>query len=95
MIESIASSFFFIFSFLLYLILLATLYVSHSNSTTGVTSLLVAAKMEEVYPPKAKELAATTAGASTDKDILDFEKELMQTLEWRLAPPTVDDWTGW
>lgn len=58
----------------------------------AVTALFVAAKMEEIYPPKAQEMAATTGGASSAREIVAFEQELMTTLGWNLAPPTVDDW---
>lgn len=57
-----------------------------------MTALFVAAKMEEIYPPKAQEMAATTGGASSAREIVAFEQELITTLGWNLAPPTVDDW---
>jgi hypothetical protein len=61
----------------------------------AITSLFVASKMEEVYPPKAQELAEATAGAFTARDVVTFETELMTTLAWNLTPPTSDDWAEW
>ena len=61
----------------------------------AITSLFVAAKMEEVYPPKAQELAEATAGTFTARDVTTFETELMTTLAWNLSPPTSDDWAEW
>lgn len=71
---------------------LTTSRTTPAHTYTAVTALFVAAKMEEIYPPKAQEMAATTGGATAAKDILAFEQDLMTTLNWNLAPPTVDDW---
>lgn len=37
----------------------------------------MAAKMEEIYPPKLNEFAYVTDGACTDADLLDMEKILL------------------
>nr|XP_014354300.1 PREDICTED: G1/S-specific cyclin-E2 [Latimeria chalumnae] len=39
----------------------------------GITSLFIAAKLEEIYPPKLHEFAYITDGACTEEDILDME----------------------
>ncbi len=67
----------------------------HRLQLLAITALFVAAKTEEVYPPKAHELAEATAGAFSAKDVVAYEKELMMTLGWNLTPPTADDWAEW
>jgi cyclin E len=40
---------------------------------TGTTCLFVAAKVEEIYPPKISEFAFVTDSACSEKEILDME----------------------
>lgn len=40
----------------------------------------MAAKMEEIYPPKLTEFAYVTDGACTDEDLLDMEKILLMVI---------------
>jgi cyclin E len=58
----------------------------------GVTALFVAAKLEEIYPPKLSEFAYVTDGACTDEEILEQELLLLKELNWDLAPITVSSW---
>ena len=58
----------------------------------GITCLFIAAKMEEIYPPKIGEFAYVTDGACTESDILSKELAIMKCLEWRLSPLTVNYW---
>ncbi|EDV99050.1 GH13253 [Drosophila grimshawi] len=60
----------------------------------GITCLFVAAKVEEIYPPKICEFAYVTDGACTEHDILQHEKLLLQALEWDICPITVIGWLG-
>ncbi|XP_068140230.1 G1/S-specific cyclin-E [Drosophila tropicalis] len=60
----------------------------------GITCLFVAAKVEEIYPPKIGEFAYVTDGACTEKDILEYEKYLLQALDWEISPITVTGWLG-
>ena len=39
----------------------------------GITALFIAAKLEEIYPPKLAEFAYVTDGACTEDEILDQE----------------------
>ena len=55
----------------------------------GVTALFLASKMEEIMPPPVTEFAAmTTRNGYTDKQILEREAEMVETLEWKLFPAT-------
>jgi G1/S-specific cyclin-E1 len=52
----------------------------------------VAAKVEEIYPPKLTTFAYVTDGACTEADILDMELVVMKTLKWKLTPITPASW---
>ncbi|XP_018006727.1 G1/S-specific cyclin-E [Hyalella azteca] len=58
----------------------------------GVTCLFIAAKMEEIYPPKLSEFAYVTDGACRDEEIIEKELVVVKTLSWKLSPLTC---TGW
>ncbi|XP_026286051.1 G1/S-specific cyclin-E1 isoform X2 [Frankliniella occidentalis] len=58
----------------------------------GITCLFIAAKMEEIYPPKIGEFAYVTDGACSESDILSKELAIMKCLEWRMSPLTVNYW---
>lgn len=60
----------------------------------GITCLFVAAKVEEIYPPKIGEFAYVTDGACTEQDILNHEKILLQALDWDISPITITGWLG-
>ncbi|KAH8410283.1 hypothetical protein KR009_010710, partial [Drosophila setifemur] len=75
------------------------LYVAHKVQKThlqliGITCLFVAAKVEEIYPPKIGEFAYVTDGACTERDILNHEKILLQALDWDISPITITGWLG-
>ncbi|XP_050540257.1 G1/S-specific cyclin-E1 [Daktulosphaira vitifoliae] len=74
-------------------------YLSNSDSIPkqklqliGITCLFMAAKMEEIYPPKLAEFAYVTDGACTDSDLLDMEKILLMNLHFRLTPISINYW---
>lgn len=50
----------------------------------GITCLFMAAKIEEIYPPKLAEFAYVTDGACTDADLLDMEKILLMVSGMKL-----------
>lgn len=60
----------------------------------GITCLFVAAKLEEIYPPKLKTFAYVTDGACSEAEILDMELVLMKTLKWKLTPITPATWVN-
>lgn len=60
----------------------------------GITCLFVAAKVEEIYPPKIGEFAYVTDGACQESDILQYEILLLQALEWSISPVTPMGWLG-
>jgi len=54
----------------------------------GVTSLLLACKYEEIYPPEVKDCVYITDRAYTRQDVLDMEADIVKTLEFRLSVST-------
>lgn len=45
---------------------------------TGITALFIAAKIEEIYPPKLTEFAYVTDGACTENEILEQELVMLK-----------------
>ena len=58
----------------------------------GVTCLFVAAKIEEIYPPKLGEFTYVTDGACSDEEILQMELVVLKELNWGLSPMTPNAW---
>jgi G2/mitotic-specific cyclin-B, other len=55
----------------------------------GVTALLLASKVEDIYPPELKELAYITSSAYTTKDIIQMESQIAGVLNFNFTVPTV------
>ncbi|NP_001081446.1 G1/S-specific cyclin-E3 [Xenopus laevis] len=58
----------------------------------GITSLFIAAKMEEIYPPKLHQFAFITDCACTEDEITSMELIIMKDLDWCLSPMTMVSW---
>jgi hypothetical protein len=58
----------------------------------GVTCLFMAAKMEEIYPPKVRDFAYVTDGACTVEQIVTKELVILRCLKWKLSSLTVNSW---
>ncbi|XP_026758628.1 G1/S-specific cyclin-E [Galleria mellonella] len=58
----------------------------------GITCLFIAAKVEEVYPPKISEFAYVTDGACTTEEILLEELLILKILSWSITPITINSW---
>ena len=70
---------------------LSNLFKSHSF-ISGVTCLFIAAKIEEIYPPKLQEFAYVTDGACAEEEILSMELVILKGLNWGLSPMTPNSW---
>ncbi|XP_064610995.1 G1/S-specific cyclin-E-like isoform X3 [Liolophura sinensis] len=66
--------------------------MKHQLQLIGITALLIAAKLEEIYPPKLSEFADVTDGACTENEILTQELVMLKALKWGLSPMTVNSW---
>lgn len=60
----------------------------------GITCLFIAAKVEEIYPPKLSEFAYVTDGACSEEDILKQELIILSALKWQTNPITIIGWLG-
>lgn len=60
----------------------------------GITCLFIAAKVEEIYPPKLSEFAYVTDGACSEEDILKQELVILSALQWQTSPITIIGWLG-
>ena len=58
----------------------------------GITCLFVAAKIEEIDPPRLSKFAFITDGACSESDIVLQEMTLLQGLNWLTHPVTSYDW---
>ncbi|XP_072316645.1 G1/S-specific cyclin-E2 [Eucyclogobius newberryi] len=58
----------------------------------GITALFIAAKIEEIYPPKIFEFAYVTDGACDTWDIQKTELLILKALQWNLCPETPISW---
>ena len=59
---------------------------------SGVTCLFIAAKIEEIYPPKLQEFAYVTDGACSEDEITNMELVILKGLNWGLTPMTPNSW---
>ncbi|XP_060561398.1 G1/S-specific cyclin-E-like isoform X2 [Ruditapes philippinarum] len=64
----------------------------HQLQLIGITCLFIAAKLEEIYPPKLAEFAYVTDGACTEDEILDQELVILKAINWDLSPVTANGW---
>ena len=60
----------------------------------GMSSLFLAAKVEEIYPPKLKDFASHMENYSSNNEdaISQFELFMLKTLSWEISPVTANTW---
>jgi cyclin-A len=54
----------------------------------GVTSMCIAAKFEEIFPPPVEKFSEITDNGCTVQDIVDAEIQMLGVLDFHLAMPT-------
>ncbi|KAJ8539526.1 hypothetical protein K7X08_013778 [Anisodus acutangulus] len=54
----------------------------------GVSSMLIAAKYEEIKPPHVKDFSYITANTFTKKDVVKMEASVLQSLKFEMGNPT-------
>jgi cyclin B len=54
----------------------------------GVTSLLIASKYEEIYPPELRDLVYICDRAYTRMEIIEMEEKILKTLEYNITIPS-------
>ena len=57
----------------------------HKLQLVGVSSLLIACKYEEIYPPSLKEFVAICDKAYTSQQILEMEADILMVLKMELT----------
>lgn len=57
----------------------------------GVAAMLMASKIEEEYPPEIGEFVYISDGSCTTEEIIEMERRMCASLEWRLLPTTPMD----
>ncbi|CAE1302826.1 CCNE [Acanthosepion pharaonis] len=55
--------------------------IKHQLQLIGITALFIAAKLEEIYPPKLADFAYVTDGACSESEILDQELIMLQLVD--------------
>lgn len=60
----------------------------------GLTALFLAAKAEEIYPPKLREFASHMESYADDNEeaITQFELFMLKSLNWEISPVTANTW---
>lgn len=53
----------------------------------AITSLLIAAKFHEIYPPKTQKLLHVCEYAFTTKQVVEKEGEILSVLDYKLSKP--------
>lgn len=54
----------------------------------GISSLLIACKYEEIYPPELKSFVYITDNAYKKEDVLNMERNILETLDYDITYPT-------
>lgn len=69
---------------------LATATISrHRLQLLGTCCLMMAAKLEEIYPPRLDDFAIVTDGACSKGDLLAMEQQVLTALDFKLTASTV------
>lgn len=62
----------------------------------GITSLHIAAKIEEIYPPHIRAFVDSTNDSVTIDEMRDMETNIATGLEWKLdCQVTAYEWASW
>jgi hypothetical protein len=70
---------------------LSCMQVDRTNlQLLGSTAILIAAKVEEIYPPEVTHLVYLCDGAYTTEQLLEMECTILQKLDFRVDGPTVE-----
>lgn len=54
----------------------------------GVTSLLIATKYEEIYPPELKDLLSVSENKFSRNEVLAMERDMLHVLEFNITSPS-------
>jgi hypothetical protein len=54
----------------------------------GVSTLLIAAKYEEIYPPEIRDFLSVSENKFTKQNVLDMERDILLTLSFKVTAPS-------
>jgi hypothetical protein len=58
----------------------------------GAAALFLAAKFEEVFPPRLKDIVYATDNGYKKEEVTEMEQNLLRVFEFRLSPQTYNHW---
>lgn len=61
----------------------------------GLSAMSLAAKIEELYPPKISDWARSSDNGYSLDAIKQMEKMILRILKWKVFPGTVNNWVNW
>jgi len=73
----------------------STVFKAEDLQLIGVTAVYMASKVEEVFVPAIKLFSKSTNYSSSIRRICNMEREMLNTLRWRLHPVTLITWADW
>jgi hypothetical protein len=68
--------------------------VTNELQLIGVCCLFIASKKEEIVIPSVNYFAISCDNTYTITQILDYELKILQTLNWKIIYPTLNDWAN-
>lgn len=63
-----------------------------SYQLVGITSLLIACKLEEIYFPKISDFEEITDGKCSAAEMFEMEIKILMKLQWLMNPTTLNGW---
>ena len=60
-----------------------------------MTSILIAQKIEEVFPKKVDDFKKAADNGYAKEEILEMEVSMMVSFKWEMNPPTLSLWLNW
>ena len=75
---------------------LSLVKVSRKNfQLLGISSLFIASKIEEIYSPRLSDFSAASGDSCSPVRIIEMEKKILKSLNWRILPATIFSWCNW
>lgn len=61
----------------------------------AATSLYIASKLEEIYPPSIEHFSNTPEEPLTITQLQNLEMDIINTINWNCTVPTMNNWLGY
>ncbi|OMJ82547.1 hypothetical protein SteCoe_16711 [Stentor coeruleus] len=66
-----------------------------SFQLVGISALFLACKIEEIYSPRIRDFSAASGESCPMAAIVDMEKKLLKSMNWKILPSTLYSWSNW